>query len=210
MEKAVTERRFLTHPISLEQRADGEESRTISGYALKFNTESTPIWGCFIETIRSGALDGCDMTDVIACFNHNPNSIMARSTSKTLSLTADEVGLRFAFDAPNTTAGNDLLELVRRGDITTCSFAFQVAEDRWTFTDDDELDRREVLKIAKISDISPVVYAAYEDTEVTAERSRYNEQRSRFEADHRPAPESDKASMEPFDMDLQILKLKNQ
>ena len=47
------------------------------------------------------------------CFNHNTDSILARTTSGTLRLEVDDVGLRFAFEAPNTTLGSDMLELVR-------------------------------------------------------------------------------------------------
>ena len=42
----------------------------------------------------------------------------------TLSYTVDDKGVAFEFDAPNTVDGDKALELVRRGDISGCSFAF--------------------------------------------------------------------------------------
>lgn len=70
------------------------------------------------------------------CFNHNTDSILARTTSGTLRLEVDDVGLRFAFEAPNTTSGSDMLELVRRGDISKCSFRFGVEQDEWQYADE--------------------------------------------------------------------------
>jgi len=48
----------------------------------------------------------------------------------------DDVGLRFAFEAPNTTLGNDMLELVRCGDVSKCSFRFGAKQDEWQYADE--------------------------------------------------------------------------
>ena len=42
----------------------------------------------------------------------------------TLTYVVDEKGVKFEFDAPNTADGDKALELVRRGDLSGCSFAF--------------------------------------------------------------------------------------
>ena len=46
----------------------------------------------------------------------------------TLSLKVDGRGLKYSFEAPNTTMGNDLLELVNNGVIDKSSFAFTVPQ----------------------------------------------------------------------------------
>ena len=144
------------------------EGRTIVGYAAKFERWSEPIMGWFKEQIARDAFSECDVTDVIMCFNHNIDSILARTTSGTLTLSTDEEGLRFEFEAPATTMGNDMLELVRRGDISKCSFKFTVEEDEWRYADKEnklEYDERTIRKIGKLYDVSLVVYPAYSDTE---------------------------------------------
>ena len=144
------------------------EGRTIVGYAAKFERWSEPIMGWFKEQIARDAFSECDITDVIMCFNHNIDSILARTTSGTLTLSTDDEGLRFEFEAPATTMGNDMLELVRRGDISKCSFKFTVEEDEWRYADKEnklEYDERTIRKIGKLYDVSLVVYPAYSDTE---------------------------------------------
>ncbi len=44
------------------------------------------------------------MSGVVATFNHNFDNVLARADSNTLDLTIDEVGVRYTFEAPNTTA----------------------------------------------------------------------------------------------------------
>ena len=153
--------------LKVESR-QASEGRTIVGYAAKFERWSEPIMGWFREKIDRDAFSECDVTDVIMCFNHNIDSILARTTSGTLTLSTDEEGLRFEFEAPATSLGNDMVELVRRGDISKCSFKFTVEEDEWRYADKQnqmEYDERTIRKIDKLYDVSLVVYPAYNDTE---------------------------------------------
>ena len=146
------------------------ESRTIVGYAAKFECWSEPIMGWFREKIDRDAFSECDVTDVIMCFNHNIDSILARTTSGTLTLSTDDEGLRFEFEAPATSLGNDMVELVRRGDISKCSFKFTVEEDEWLYASKEnglEYDERTIRRIDKLYDVSLVVYPAYTDTEAS-------------------------------------------
>lgn len=163
--------RFAISNLKVECRAESADSRTIVGYAAKFDKWSDPIYGWFREKINRGAFDNCDMGDVVMCFNHDINNIMARSKSGTLKLEVDEVGLRFEFEVPNTTCGNDMLELVKRGDVNQCSFTFCVESDAWVYADKEnklDCDERTILSISKLYDTSLVVYPAYPDTEASA------------------------------------------
>lgn len=172
--------------ITAEIRA-AQEGRIIEGYAAKFDKWSDPIWGFFREKIARGAFDGCDMTDVIACFNHDISRLFARTSSGTLKLTVDAIGLFFQFEVPNTTDGNDLLEMVRRGDISQCSFKFWVETAEWTYRNEEnglEYDECVVTQFEKLFDVSLVTYPAYPDTEAKA---RYMQQRA--EATEPPAAE---------------------
>lgn len=173
MEKQILnneiEVRCLATDLHIEQR-DAASGRTIAGYAAKFDTWSELIMGWFREKIARGAFDSCDLADVIMCFNHNNDAILARTTSGTLQLSVDDVGLRFAFDAPNTTLGNDMVELVSRGDISKCSFRFGVAQDEWLYADEQnglDTDERTILRFSRVIDVSLVVFPAYQDTEAS-------------------------------------------
>ena len=187
----------------------GTASRTIVGYAAKFEKWSDPIMGWFKEKIARDAFSGTDMDDVIMCFNHDINAILARTTSDTLKLSTDETGLRFEFDAPDTTLGNDILELVRRGDISKCSFKFRVDNDQWRYADKDnglEFDERTIEHISKVIDVSLVVFPAYKDTEASV---RELEER-KTEWLKSKEPHSITLDTSSRDRLLQFLNLKNQ
>lgn len=162
--------RCLISDLHIEQREVGTASRIIAGYAAKFESWSEPIMGWFREKITRSAFEDCDLSDVIMCFNHNVDDILARTVSGTLTLSVDDIGLKFSFEAPNTTRGNDMLELVHRGDINKCSFKFIVEADEWFYADEKnrlEYDERTILKFSKLIDVALVVFPAYKDTEAS-------------------------------------------
>ena len=51
--------RSLVGDLHIESREEGTVSRTIVGYAAKFESWSDPIMGWFREKIARGAFDGC-------------------------------------------------------------------------------------------------------------------------------------------------------
>jgi HK97 family phage prohead protease len=163
---------------SLSRAPEGNaESRRISGYAIVFDSESRVLcdWGGeFVETIERDAVSEelIANADVKCLFNHNREALLARSNKGegTLTLTIDEVGLRYEFDAPNTIDGDKVLELVRRGDIVGSSFAFSCAgEDACRYYEDaDGMLHRVVRRITGLYDVSPVIDPAYTQTSVEA------------------------------------------
>lgn len=101
--------------------------------------------------------------------NHDNNrGILARSRrgKGSLSLTIDEKGLKYSFDAPKTALGNELLEMLRRNDITSSSFAFTVASDGEKWEKRDGKYYRTITKIDRLYDVSPVYCPAYSETSV--------------------------------------------
>lgn len=144
------------------------ESRNVDGYAMVFNSLSENLGG-FRETIVPEAVDGViERSDIMAVLNHdNSRGILARSRygNGSLSLEADEKGLRYYFDAPHTSLGDECLEYLRRGDITQSSFAFTVAEDSWAKQEDGTYIRT-ILKFDRLFDVSPVFTPAYAETSV--------------------------------------------
>ena len=168
------ERRYVAEVRKAE---DDPESRRVTGYAAVFGSSSLPLmdWdhGEFEEVIDRNAFEGViEQSDVFAVLNHdNSRGILGRSVNGTgsLSLSVDDHGLRYAFDAPRTALGDELLEGLRRGDITASSFAFSVQDERWE-EQEDKTYKRTILKIGRLYDVSPVYNPAYPDTSV-AQRS---------------------------------------
>lgn len=157
---------------NIEIRAENE-SRIVEGYAVRFNEESQNIG--FYETIARGAItqETIDTSDVFAKLNHNNNDVLARSRNGkgTLSLELRDDGLYYMFESPHTRAGDELLEHIRRGEITASSFAFTIAEDenaeKWYRGENNSL-KRTIYKIDKLYDVSPVYEPAYPTTSCSA------------------------------------------
>ena len=147
------------------------EGRNISGYAAVFNSTSNDLG--FIETIDPGAIteDTILRSDVVATMNHDQEKVLARSKygQGTLHLSVDERGLKYEYEAPNTTLGNDLVEMIKRGDLDSASFAFTVSQDedaqKWEKRDGTYY--RTIYKIDKLFDIAAVWHPAYDDASTT-------------------------------------------
>lgn len=147
------------------------EGRNISGYAAVFNSTSNDLG--FIETIDPGAIteDTILRSDVVATMNHDQEKVLARSKygQGTLHLTVDERGLKYEYEAPNTTLGNDLVEMIKRGDLDSASFAFTVSQDedaqKWEKRDGQYY--RTIYKIDKLFDIAAVWHPAYDEASTT-------------------------------------------
>jgi len=170
------ERRGLDRIVEL--RVDTDAPPQLVGYAAIFGQRTT-IAGMFHEQIDPGAFrDAVGEDDVRALFNHDPNFLLGRSAAGTLRLSEDATGLRYEIDMPDTQVGRDVLTSVKRGDIRGSSFAFDVVGDVWTNpTRSGELPVRTITK-ARLFDVSPVTFPAYEQTSVSA--------RSQAEASTRP------------------------
>lgn len=147
------------------------ESRTVSGYAIVFNSDSNDLGG-FIERIDPNSLDGVvEKSDVLCLLNHNEDrGVLARSNKGegSLTLEIDEIGLKYTFEAPNTALGDELLEGLRRGDISTSSFTFTVGKDSWSKLENGTY-LRTINSINELFDVSPVYRAAYDATSVKAD-----------------------------------------
>lgn len=143
--------------------------RTVSGYAVRFESESVNMG--FVEIIHRGAIteDTIKASDVFALLNHNENTVLARSNCGvgSLTLTVDKDGVFYEFEAPMTENGNELLEHIKRGEISQSSFAFSVADEdgaeKWSKREDGII-QRDIYKIARLYDISPVYQPAYTET----------------------------------------------
>jgi HK97 family phage prohead protease len=144
------------------------ELMIIDGRAITFNSP-TLIYEYdgikYYEVIDAGALDQCDMSDVVLRYNHTEHMfIMARTRKGSLRLIKDELGLSLSATLFNITQARDLYTLIKEGAIDKMSFAFTVAEDSYN----SETRTRTILKIKKLYDVAAVDTPAYDDTELSA------------------------------------------
>lgn len=171
--------------LRVREAQEGEkESRTITGYAILFNIPSAPLYDYDDEqaveiiapqAITKELLDGCDIKMTMF---HDRQLILARSKngSGTLSYTVDDKGVAFEFDAPNTVDGDKALELVRRGDISGCSFAFSTHyyDSAYVSRDVKRVDGKTIITytvntITGVYDFTLAADPAYPDTTCEAE-----------------------------------------
>lgn len=156
--------RIVSYPIQYEVREEGSEPKII-GYAALFDNE-TEIFPGFNEKVAAGAFSETIINDdVRALFNHDPNLVLGRNIPGTLRLSEDKTGLRYEITPPDTQFAKDLVALIRRGDISQSSFAFQVIEHKFIRGEDGKPDLR-VLEKVRLFDVSAVTYPAYTDTTV--------------------------------------------
>ena len=174
--------------LKLREGEDGQPSRIVEGRAIVFGVRSrnlTP-WSSsrvVYEVLEPGCITNEMLTrqDVVYNLNHSNKvtDILGRyrnSDADTLKLTLRGDGVDNRCELPNTSAANDTLELLKRGDITGQSFAF---EDDWEDTENGvsyertndtengkEVWIRHVKRITALYDVSIVTHPAYEQTSV--------------------------------------------
>ena len=166
------EKRFLGRKDSEIRllKKEGEPTK-LTGYFAKYGVLSENLGG-FREIIEPGFFDEALKTsDMVDLFNHDPNFVLGRQSSKTLKVWSDEVGLAYECEAPDTQVIRDLvLSPIERGDITGNSFGFNIKGDGDSWNEDS--DGRIIRTLKKdgcneLFDGSQVTYPAYPETEVS-------------------------------------------
>jgi HK97 family phage prohead protease len=179
------------------------DGHTIRGYAAVYNSDSEWMGG-FYEQIARGAFDDVLDNDTRAYFNHDENLLLGRVSSGTLRIGTDARGLYYEVDLPNTSYANDLVELMKRGDVNQSSFAFLIERDRWE--ERDGKTYRIIEKVSRLLDVSPVSQPAYESA--TSELvTRNNTPISEGAEVEVKAEVEENSDIEIFEYKLKLLKL---
>ena len=182
------------------------EGQTIRGYAAVYDSDSEWMGG-FYEQIQKGAFDEVLENDVRAYLNHDENYLLGRVSSGTLRISTDDRGLFYEVDLPNTTYANDLIELMKRGDINQSSFAFLIDRDRWE--ERDGKTYRIIEKVSRLLDVSPVAQPAYPDaTSELKQRDLESETKEEASIDTSEKDASVDVKTEEKDSDIYVYKLK--
>jgi len=136
--------------------------RRIVGYGAVFNSLSQDLGG-FREIVLPGFFDEVLLDDVRCLNNHDPNQLLGRTASGTMTIRQDELGLRFDTLSPDTSYGHDLQILIDRGDVDQSSFGWFTKEDRWEERPDGTVIRY-LVKAERLVDVGPVTFPAYTAT----------------------------------------------
>ena len=185
---------IATCGLKVREGEGQEESRTVVGTPIVFGVRSVNLtpWSSYhevYEVMEPGCISDQLLreSDVILSLNHNSSVLNVLGRCKngegTLKLTKNLRDIGCECDLPKTNAGNDSLELIKRGDITGMSFAF---DDDWEDSENGvsyerieerndkgkEVWLRHVKKVTALYDVSIVTHPAYEQTSVaTREQS---------------------------------------
>ena len=173
--------------LHVRETEDGQQSREIEGKPIVFGVRSVNLtpWSEtreVYEVLEPGCITNelLQRSDVILNLNHSsmvPDVLgRCKNGNGTLSLRIAGDHIECRCELPNTNNANDALELMRRGDISGMSFAFQddyadsengVSYERTAETHNGkEVWLRHVKKITGLYDVAIVTHPAYEQTSV--------------------------------------------
>lgn len=141
----------------------------IDGYIAKFDSP-TELFEGFYEKIDRGAFDNTlkDGHNIFLLYHHQWDKPLASTQTGTLSLSVDNVGLRFnATINDNLSYGKDAIELIRQGLIQGCSFGFSCIRESNEYNSTDDSIMRTLLDV-ELFEGSILCIPQYEDTTVFA------------------------------------------
>ena len=175
---------FLQRGFTAEFRASGSDSENkghiIEGLAAVYDQETriADVFGEFVEVIREGAFDETDFSDVRLLVNHDMNGIaLARSRRNnksdkpnTMQLFVDSKGVNIKadLDTENNEQARALYSAISRGDMDGMSFCFFVAENNQRWTKENGIEKREIIKVDKVIEVSAVNFPAYAGTNINS------------------------------------------
>ena len=153
----------------------------IEGYFAVYNSRYD-LWDGAYETIAPGAFDGETSGDIRALANHDATIVLGRTIAGTLTLRTDEIGLWGSIVInQNDQDAMNLYERVKRGDVSQCSFGFDIIDQDVEYKDGEPTVW--TIRKVKLYEVSVVTFPAYTDTGVEARRKDLSELQKRKSAE---------------------------
>ena len=161
----------------MKTREDGDDLY-LEGYFVVYNSPYE-LWPGATESVAPGAFSESLSGDVRALFNHNQDIVLGRTTNGTLELSDDARGLygRVKINRNDTDALN-AYQRIARGDVTGCSFGFDVEQQTEEFRDDGTIHWT-LEKISPLYEVSPCTFPAYEATNISARKRDFEDAKRR-------------------------------
>lgn len=183
MQKLDEGRQYRNIDVSgFERRAEGDDSKAVSGYATTFNEPYELYRMAYAgivyivrEQVDPQAFADTDLSDVIMQYDHE-GRVFARTSNRTLELDPDEHGLHIRAELGGTEIGRQLYEEIEGGYTTKMSFGFRVGKDKREETEERDEETgvttitvlRTILEITKLYDVSAVSLPANDATSISA------------------------------------------
>jgi len=164
-------REYRNMELRIVPQQEGEEpSFFVEGYASTFQPYvlMTKDGVDYSERIEPTAFEGADLSDVVFRVDH-VGRVYARTSAGTVELWTDEHGLAQRTNLGMTAAAREVYADIAAGNYPKMSFAFTVAEDHY----DKATHTRIIDRIAKVYDVSPVVFPANPTTELSVSTRDY-------------------------------------
>ena len=167
------EREYRSMELRMVPVEEGAEpSFFVEGYASTFDPYVllTRNGVDYKERIEPTAFDEADLSDVVFRVDH-AGRVYARSSAGTVELWTDEHGLGQRTDLSRTQAAKEVFYDIQAGNYPQMSFAFTVAEGGDDY--DKATHTRTIHRIAKVFDVSPVVFPANPNTNLSVSTRAY-------------------------------------
>lgn len=176
MENERTARQIRSQATEF-RAVSSDEGKFIEGYFSVFGG----VYECFpggTESVDAHAFDDALADDIRCLTNHDTRLVLGRNKSGTLELKVDSRGLwgRTRINEDDLDAKN-LYARVQRGDVSQCSFGFEILAEEVDFKDDGSIHW--TIKAVKLYEVSVVTFPAYKDTEVTARKEQFDQMKKR-------------------------------
>ena len=172
----ICKRTLFNEKADFKTRAE-DGKRYIEGYFAVFDSKYW-LWEDAYETIDRGAFDLTRDTDVRALTNHDTTLVLGRTTAGTLTLRVDDIGLWGSIEInDNDQDAVNQWERVQRGDVSQCSFGFDILDETTRRMDGQPTEFR--LMSVKLYEVSVCTFPAYEATGVTARKAAIEEENKR-------------------------------
>jgi len=150
----------------------GVQDFTLAGYAVVYGHWADI--GNFDERVMPGAFKRTlAEDDPVALWNHEDCYPLARRSAGSLELHEDAQGLHTLIKLdPAISYHNDLWAGVKNGTIKNMSFRFSVEPDGETYDRDKYGRAKRTITEARLYEVSPVTFPAYEATSISARAQR--------------------------------------
>lgn len=173
----MAERQIRSVQTEFSTREEGD-TPIIEGYFSVFGDLYNIAPG-MSESVAQGAFArSLEGGDIRALANHDTTLVLGRTKAHTLELSEDSRGLYGIIHInPKDVDAMNLYQRVKRGDVSQCSFGFNVRDEESTISDNGDVHW--TLKDIDLFEVSVCTFPAYEETNVEARTSQRNEIRKR-------------------------------
>ena len=159
-------RQVRSVPTRFETRENEDGQLVISGYFSVFNS-NYEIGPGMSESVAPGAFLSSLSGDVRALTNHDSTLVLGRTTAGTLKLREDDIGLwGDVIINPKDSDAVNTYERVKRGDVSQCSFGFQITKEDTEVRADGSIHW--TIRDVELYEVSVCTFPAYEATNVQA------------------------------------------